>query len=181
MTEEVREKKKLNKNLLVAIIGVAAAAITVLVLVLVLGRGNGELNENWFKSDGSKLVLTIESDPAMVAENEQTPINSHLVYTYSGETVTGLKVYYQYENPVKAQAAYEILHDSNNGQYKDVLIDGRYVILVAVDSEYEHLKASDVKQQIDFMEMMKGTTSVDPSDGSEQAPVEAVEAPAAAE
>ena len=70
MTEEVREKKKLNKNLLIAIIGVVAAAVTVLVLVLVLGRGGGELNENWFKSDGSKLVLTIESDPTMVAENE---------------------------------------------------------------------------------------------------------------
>ena len=180
MTEEVREKKKLNKNLLIAIIGVVAAAVTVLVLVLVLGRGGGELNENWFKSDGYKLVLTIESDPTMVAENEQTPINSHLVYTYSGETVTGLKVYYQYENPVKAKTAYETLYDSNNGQYKDVLLDGRYVVLVAVDSEYEHLKASDVKQQIDFMEMMK-TTSSDPVSGSEQAPDESVEAPAEAE
>lgn len=172
MTEEVREKKKLNKNLLIAILGIVVAVIVVVVLVLIRNN-SAELSESWFKSDGAKLVLTIESDPSMVAENEQTPINSHLVYTYSGETVTGLKVYYQYENPVKAQSAYEILHNSNNGQYKDVLIDGRYVILVAVDSEYEHLKASDVKQQIDFMEMMKGTTSVDPSDGSEEAPIEA--------
>ena len=178
MTEEVREKKKLKKNLLVAVIGAVAAIVTV--LVLVFSHGGGELNENWFQSDNSKLVLTIESDPTMVAENEQTPINSHLVYTYSDETVTSLKVYYQYENTVKAKTAYDTLHDSNNGQYKDVLLDGRYVVLVAVDSEYEHLKASDVKQQIDFMEMMKNTSS-DTASGSEQAPDESIEAPAKTE
>ena len=70
MTEEVREKKKLKKNLLVAVIGAVAAIVTV--LVLVFSHGGGELNENWFQSDNSKLVLTIESDPTMVAENEQT-------------------------------------------------------------------------------------------------------------
>lgn len=170
MTEEVKSKK-FNKNLLIAIIGIVVAVIVVVVLVLIRNN-SAELSESWFKSDGSKLVLTIESDPDMVSENEQTPINSHLVYFYSGETITSLKVYYQYENPVKAKTAYEVLHESNNGQYKDVLLDGRYVILVAVESEYEHLKSSDVKQQIDFMEMMNASSS-STEDGIEESPIEA--------
>lgn len=172
--EESGRKKKLNKNLIIAICGVVAAVVLVVILVVFMGRGGRELDESYFVSDGAKLVLTIESDPSMKTDNEQEPINSHLVYAYSGETITSLKVYYQYENPVKAKTAYDILHDSNNGQYKDVLLDGRYVVLVANESEYNYLKASDVKQQIDFMEAMKGMNS----DTSANGDVEAEPAPA---
>lgn len=159
MSEEEGRKKKVNKNLIVAICGVVAAVILVVLLLVFFGRGGRELTESDFVSDGTKLVLTIESDPAMRTENEQEPINSHLVYYYSGENITNLKVYYQYENATKAKTAYDILHDSNNGQYKDVLLDGRYVVLVAQETEYNYLKTSDVKQQIDFMESMKGMSS----------------------
>ena len=174
MSEEEGRKKKVNKNLIVAICGVVAAVILVVLLLVFFGRGGRELTESDFVSDGTKLVLTIESDPAMRTENEQEPINSHLVYYYSGENITNLKVYYQYENATKAKTAYDILHDSNNGQYKDVLLDGRYVVLVAQETEYNYLKTSDVKQQIDFMESMKGM-SQEGLDGGEAAPEEVSE------
>lgn len=168
MTEEEGQgrKKKLNKNLIIAICGAVAAVVLIVLLVVFLGRGGRELDESYFVSDGTKLVLTIESDPSMKTDNEQEPINSHLVYAYSGETITSLKVYYQYENPVKAKTAFDILHASNNGQYKDVQLEGRYVVLIANDSEYNYLKASDVKQQIDFMEAMKGMQNNVPEDES---------------
>ena len=174
MSEEEGRKKKVNKNLITAICGVVAAVVLIIVLVVFFGRGGQELDESYFVSDGSKLVLTIESDPSMSSGDEQEPINSHLVYSYSGETVTDLKVYYQYENPVKAKNAYDTLHASNNGQYKDVQLNGRYVVLVAQESEYNYLKASDVKQQIDFMESMKGM-SQEGLDGGEAAPEEVSE------
>ena len=78
--EESGRKKKLNKNLIIAICGVVAAVVLVVILVVFMGRGGRELDESYFVSDGAKLVLTIESDPSMKTDNEQEPINSHLFY-----------------------------------------------------------------------------------------------------
>ena len=154
MSEE-EGKKKFNKNLFFAIGGLVVAVAVVVVLVIVISGNLGGLDESWFVGDDKKMVLTIESNPDMASEDESIPINSHTVYEYSGEKITSLKIYYQYPDTDRAKKAYDTISANNKGQYKDVELNGRYVVLVAVDSDYENLTTSDVKQQIDWVNTYK--------------------------
>lgn len=159
-------KKTVNKNLLVAIGGLLIAVIVVVLLFIFVGGGMGGLNEGWFVSDDTKLVLTIESNPEMVAEDESIPINSHMVYTYSGDNITGFKIYYQYSDNEKAKKACETI-SANNSIYENVEQNGRYVVMTEKAEDYQYLKTSDIKQQIDFMNMYNSNNNQSSSSNTE--------------
>lgn len=150
---------KNNKNL---IIGICAAVVVIVVIIIavVLATGGGKggviggLNDSYFVSDDTKYVLTLDADDMYIEDTDYAPLKSHLVYTYSGDEVTGLKAYYEYADASAASAAYEFYQANNDGSFKEVALDGKYLILTANEEEYEGLTASDVKQQIEFMQML---------------------------
>lgn len=171
-------KSKNNKNV---IIGVCAAVVILIIIIIaiVLGTRNGGfggINDSYFVSDDTKYVLTIDSDETATDSEEYVPLKTHLVYTYSGDEITGLKAYYEYADADAAKAAAEYFQANNEeSAYKSIANDGKYVILEANESEYEGVTASDVKQQIEFMEMLKNMNlSDDTEDGTEDDTTEEV-------
>lgn len=163
MAENAKNKKGL-------IIGICAAVVVVVAIVVgivfAVRNGAGGLNDAYFQSDGTKYVLTLESDEMSFDDEEYTPLKTHLVYTYSGDEITGLMGYYEYENDDAAKAAYNYLLESQSDDYKSISLDGKYVVIEADESEYEDLTAEDVKQQIEFMEMMRNMNT-DSSESTE--------------
>lgn len=145
-----------NKNLIIGICcAVVVVVVIVVAIVLAVTSGN-RLGDAYFVSDDTKYVLTVESDDMVIDEEEEAyaPVKTHLVYTYSGDEITGLKAYYEYADNASAKAAYDYILSSGE-ETGEVAIDGKYVIITAAPEEYEGLTASDVKQQVEFMEMMK--------------------------
>lgn len=165
------KKKKNNKNI---IIGCSIAAIVVIVAIVIgivlATRGSG-LNDDYFVSDGTKYVITVDSSEMTLDDEEQeyAPIKTHLVYTYSGDEITGLKSYYEYADATAAQKALERLKEVAGDEMEDITVDGKYVIATAKADQYENITASDVKQQIEFMEMLKNmdANSDDTSDDAD--------------
>ena len=154
-------KSKKNTNL---IIGICAAVVIVVIIIvaIILGTRDGGftgLNDRYFVSDGSKYVVTYEDEEFVIDNEEYHPIRMHLVYNYADNVVTGLKAYYEYENDDDAETAYNYFIANNNGEYKNVSRSGKYVILEAPESEYEGLTAEDAKQQVEFMEQIKSSSS----------------------
>ena len=148
---------KNNKNLIIGICSAIAAIVIIVIIALVAANGgNKQINDNYFVSDDTKYVLTLGAD-YIDSSDEYAPLKSHMVYYYSGDKITGLKVYYEYSNADNAKTAYEALKELNDSEpnFKDILIDGKYVILVSNESDYESLTASEVKQQIDFMKSLQ--------------------------
>ena len=159
MTKESSNKKNL-------IIGICAAVIIIILIILAIifgtrNGGLGGLNDAYFKSDGSKYVLTIDSDEMYYdydnGEIEHKPLKTHLVYYYSGDKITSLKAFYEYGNEEDAKKAFEYYSANQGDSYKNIEVDGKYLILETKESEYEGVTPSDVKQQIDFIESLKGT------------------------
>lgn len=149
-----------NKKTNSVIIGICAAIVVValIAVAIVLGTRNGGftgLSDAFFVSDGSKLVMDIDPDAFPFEQEEYIPEKVYQVYFYSGDTINGLKAYYKYSDEEKAKAALSYLADSFEGDYKSISQDGEYVILEANESEYEGVQANDVKQQIEFIEMIK--------------------------
>lgn len=165
-----------KKNLIIGICSaIAIVAIIAVVVVLLLTKGGGfggqALNDNFFVSDNSKYVLTMSADEIDVEDQTYKPVKTHLVYFYSGDEITGLKYYYEYDSADTANKAYNEIAGELKTIYKDVTVDGKYLIMTSNETDYEGLTADDVKQQLEFMEMIKNM-DFDESDNSDDGLVE---------
>ena len=168
MTEKA---KKENKSTIIGICIAVVAVIIIIIAAIISANGKQALGDSYFVSDGSKYVLTIESDSD---EDESAPVKTHVVYFYSGDEITGAKTYYEFANAETAQAAYDSLKDSVN-EINSLSVDGKYVIIVADESEYADITASEVKQQIEFMESLQNLNYEDSGDSTEESDIEIVE------
>ena len=178
-SKKTNNTNKTNKNLalgICTIIGVVAI-IVIIITVILLNRG-ASLNDSFFVSDDTKYVLTLDTDSVSMEDPEYNPIKTHIVYSYSGEEITGMKAYYEYSDSAAAKSALEYLKTNYEDENQDkITTNGKYVIFTASEAEYENLTANDVKEQIDFMEMLKNinTENLDEestSDTSEEIIVE---------
>ena len=167
-------KKIANKKPL--IIGICLAlALIIIVSIILLITQNKPLDDSYFVSDNTKYVLTLGENDVSMNDEKYNPIKTHLVYRYSGEDITDLKAYYQYQDKEAAKAAYDYFKsNTEDGTFKDITINGNYVILTAIDSEYDNLTASDVKGQIEYITKSSENTNTDTSqqDTTEQNEVE---------
>ena len=160
-TTNTTKTTKNNKNLIIAICAAVVAIVIVAVVVVILVTGKnkggvpiGGLNDAYFTSDDTKYVLNMDAEDMYIEDEAYAPLKSHLVYTYSGDKITGLKAYYEYADASAASTAYDFYQANNDGTFKEVALDGKYLILTANAEEYENLTPEDVKQQIEFMEML---------------------------
>lgn len=153
-----KKAKKNNKSIAAIACGVVVVIIVVIIAAVMLATNGGAgaaLNDDYFKSDDTKYVLTIETDEETLDSEDSTftPLKTHIVYTYSDDTITGIKSYYEYADNDAAKAAYDAIKEA--GVEITVELNGKYVIMTADAAEYEGVSASDIKQQIELMEMIK--------------------------
>ena len=162
MATKSNKKTKDNKNL---IIGICAAVVVVFAIVItVVVVSNNTLNDNYFVSDGTKYVFTLDSEESDLASDDLTPLKTHLVYTYEGDKVTGMKSYYVYADANAAKTAFDKMKEAGGEEAKGIELNGKYIIITAEEEVYKDLTASDVKQQIEFMESLKNVDNKDSED-----------------
>ncbi|MBR3332188.1 hypothetical protein IKG28_00975 [Candidatus Saccharibacteria bacterium] len=149
------KKSKNKKSLIVGITAsvIAIAIIAALIIVFAVTR-KPILNDNYFVSDGSKYVLTVDF-LANLDEGEEVdelaPIKSHAVYTYSGDTITGLKTYYEYKDAETAKSVYNAVKASEEeSPAEKIELDGKYIIMTMPASDYENATATQIKEEIDW-------------------------------
>ncbi|MBP5647668.1 hypothetical protein J6X04_00015 [Candidatus Saccharibacteria bacterium] len=147
--------KKENKNLIVGICSAVIVVALIIVVAVLATRGSG-LNDNYFKSDDTKYVLTVDSE--MMGEDiesqEYAPTKTHIVYTYSGEEITGMKTYLEYADAATAQKAFDAMKESGE-EMGDAKVDGKYIVATNEASTYEGMTTEDVKQQIQAIELLQ--------------------------
>ena len=144
-----KRTKKDNKSVIVGGICIAMVIIAIIIVAAVVAINTNKLGDSYFVSDNNKYVLTMEYDGSEEEDNAYAPLKSHLVYAYSGDEITGVKAYYEFADEATAKKAYDFYSENNDGAYKSVALEGKYVILEANESVYEDMSASDVKTYID--------------------------------
>ena len=155
-----------SKNTKNIIIGICAAVVVIVVVVvaIILGTKKGGitgLNDSFFVSDGSKLVVDVDAESVFSEDEQYIPKTVRLVYYYKGDSVTGLEAYYEYADEEIAKAAFNYLSKSLEGEYKSISQDRVYVIVEANEEEYLGTTTDDVKQQIEFIESIKAMEKED--------------------
>lgn len=170
MAEE-KQSKKNNKGAIIGGCIAAAIVIIAIVIVCVVMLNKNSYNDAYFVSDGSKYVITYDQDELDLDESsEYVPLKSHLVYYYSGDKITDMKAFYEFADENTAKSAFELYKEAGDGNFKEISLSGKYVIITANDSEYADYTASDIKSQIEFNETFKNS-----KDGPEVEDVEVEE------
>ncbi|MBQ3353165.1 hypothetical protein IJG89_02365 [Candidatus Saccharibacteria bacterium] len=157
---------KNNKGL---IIGVCAAVVAIIAIIvgIVLANNHPVLNDDYFVSDDTKYVISMDGDE-ITADDEYSPVKTHMVYFYSGDEITGLKMYYEFADEATAKAAYETYRDELPAEYTDIYVDGKYLVLTANASQYEGTSADDIKQTVEFLNTLNGIDLEDTSEDNEE-------------
>lgn len=153
------DAKKNNKGLIIGICcGVVALIIAIVLIVIFVvkpGGLGGSLSDAYFVSDDTKLVMTLDSEQASFDDEEYAPAKSHMVYYYSGDKVTGMSVFYEYGDEATAKLAYDHIDDDARAEAKEIKIRGKYIEVVMKEDSYSDSTPEEIKQQIEFMEMLK--------------------------
>lgn len=149
-----KAEKKNNKNL---VIGICAGVLmlAVIIVAVIFATKSTNLNDAYFVSDNTKYVLTIDGDELSSEDSQYTPAKTHIVYTYSGDNVTGMFTYMEYADAATANLALEAYKSLDQTGVKNLSTNGKYLVVEMTEDQYADVSASDVKQQIEFMEMLK--------------------------
>ena len=121
--------------------------IAVAIIIPVYNATHPPLSEEFFVSDDTKDVISLDADRSSGGPNPST--HTHLVYTYDGDNVTGLKTYFEYPDEATAATALESLKDLQ--EFSGAIRDGKYIVVTAPEDQFKGLTASDVKQQADAL------------------------------
>lgn len=157
------ESKKNKKGLIIGICcGVVVVATIVVALVLVLNKKT--INDDYFTSDGTKYVLTLEQNEVALEDEEYAPIKTHMVYYYSGDEVTGMTIYYEYLDEAAAKTAFEYISKEEREGVKETKLNGKYIEITSSEDQYSDMTSDEVKQNIEFMELLK-SMNYDTGDG----------------
>ena len=151
-TTKAESSKKSNKNLIIGIV-VAIVVIAIIAVAAVFINKNS-LNDAFFVSDGSKYVLNYTAEELGMDDEEFAPEKAHYVYYYTDDTITDVKAYYEFSSEEIAKKAYQYFEENEKDEYKEIAIKGKFVIITANESDYESMTASDIKQQIEFMQAL---------------------------
>ena len=118
--------------------------IVVVVVLFVMNRST--YNDDYFVSDGTKIVLSMDARTSGFEESEYVPPITHVVYYYSGDTINSVKVFYEYKDSDIAKKANEkISMDDKYWAYSRTLND-KYIIFDMKKEEYEGLTATEIRE-----------------------------------
>ena len=149
------EEKKNKKNLIIAICAIAVVAIVAIVVAIII-LSNKRIDDSFFVSDDTKIVLQMDSENLLGLNSEIiVPDDAYIIYFYSGNNVTDTKAYYKYEDEKTAKEAAEIFKNQEDNNYGNISVNGTYVILTMNKSTYEGMTTEDARQRVELMELLQ--------------------------
>jgi len=162
-TKAVQPTRKTHKNskrnLIIGICAILATlAIIAIIVIVIIKNQQQPIDDSFFVSDGSKYVLNLNVDEYSITFPDianAAPKTIHTVYFYSGDKITGVTYYYEYNDEEAAKQAAETirkLNDKTDQKSQDFTINGKYLVIKAPASVYESLTTNDVQQLIKYYE-----------------------------
>jgi len=155
--KEKEDKKKKNLTLIIA----AVVAIVILVVVTVILANfksdiPEEINDDYFVSDGNKIVLSLDDEMASFINGEFEPSITHIVYYCNGNKIYNKKYFFVYSDEGEANVAYEEIGDNYKEWASSKELNGKYIIFQDNSESYERLSTERVKDDIERMKAVGG-------------------------
>lgn len=132
----------------IGFIGVALMLVAVIAVIVVTNQAE-PIPEGYFTSDDVKLVLALDKTEAAYEENvEYAPEMTYIVYDYSGEKITGARIYFEYADEAAAKEANAHITLSNKNWAASRRLNGKYIVFTVKREQYENLSTEKVRENI---------------------------------
>ncbi len=148
------EKKKIEemkkRNIIATIVGVAILAVIAVVVFIVININKiSPIDDDYFMSDDTKLVIDVDGDKILVEAGGQRPVMAYKVYYYTGDDVNDMKVFFEYTDDEQAKTADGTMGDGYKEWAENKKINGKYIVFDVKKSQYDGIKTSDVRQMME--------------------------------
>lgn len=139
-------KKRRNLLNFKTVFSLVIVALLIVVIVVLFVMNRTTYNDDYFVTDDTKVVLSMDARTSGFEESEYAPPITHVVYYYSGDTINNVKVFYEYRNSDIAKKAYvKIDAEDKYWAYSRTLND-KYIIFDMKKEEYEGLTATEIRE-----------------------------------
>ena len=149
-------EKRLNKRKYLVISLAAVAVVAVAIVVGIVSSSGPVLNDDYFVSDGTKLVMSLTPEMAAFEDDANEPDVTHIVYYYNDGKVTDAKVYYEYRTEDLARTAYSNIDMKNRDWTTTRRLSGKYIVFNALKAKYDGMTTEQVQRNIDDMRAAGG-------------------------
>jgi hypothetical protein len=119
------------------------------------GEENTNSNTNTETSESEK---TVYDDIELYSDDTKYVFemgNTKYIFYYSGDEITGYTTYTEYEDAETANAVYSLLKKEDLTGVDKYYTKGKYIVYELNKSEYEDMKASDIKLAYSYMKEVK--------------------------
>ena len=142
-------------------IGCAAVALVLVVVGLIFLNYQEPIPDDYFKSDGTKLVMSLSPEVSSYINNEEyEPLVTHVVYYYNGDKVNNAKIYFQYDNEEDAKEADKNLDLSGKTWATGRKVNGKYIVFTVDREQYKDLTVERVERNIKNMRDVGGLVDI---------------------
>lgn len=141
------------------IIGIVVLAVTIMVAVGVTIGSPEQYNDDYFVTDGTKLVLSMDKEVASYEEGEYEPEYTHLVYYYLGNSIKSVRIFYEYDYAALAEEANQHIALTDKEWAISKKQSGKYIVFELAPTEFEGLTTNNVKEDILSMKAAGGTAT----------------------
>lgn len=131
------------------IFGAVIVVLLIVVVVVLVVMNKTTYNDDYFVSDDTKLVLSMDARISGFEESEYMPPITRVVYYYSGDTISGVRVFYEYRNNEIAKKAYETIGKEDKEWAASKALNDKYIIFDMTKEQYEGLNTNQIRESIE--------------------------------
>ena len=148
--------KKPNTKLIAIIASIVVILVAAIVVLLIVfnKKSASPLDEDFFKTSDSKIVLPI-GDDGYTADNTRAK-QMYEVFNIDDAKIASVFLYIEYDNEEHAKSAFEgedLKAAISNGVYtKNSKTDGKFVVLELPKENYENTSVASLKESVSSYE-----------------------------
>ena len=143
------------------IIGIVVLLVFVMAGIGMNLKSMNSIDDSYFKSEGNKLVLSMNKDIASFDDSAYEPDVTHIVYYYSGNTINNVRIFFAYDSKSEAKTAYKNISMEGKDWALKKKLQGKYVVFELGSSQYDKLTTEEVKEEIVSMKAAGGAIDTD--------------------
>ena len=125
---------------------IMAAILMILAIVLNLPQ---PISDDYFVSDGEKMVLKLDASQAAYQTGEYEPETTYVVYYYDRDKITNARIYFKYDDDAAAREANEHISLDDKVWAYEKQLNGKYIVFNLMRDQYANLTTKYVRGIID--------------------------------
>ena len=148
-----KQVRKQDGTRVVAIM-IVALVFVVLLVSLIVGMGamkNEQYSDDYFVSDGSKLVLSLDKATTSFIDEDSELDVTHIVYYYSGGNIREVKIFFAYNDGDEAKTADEKIDEDYKEWAVSKEVNGKYLIFEVDQETLEGVTTEEIRDNIENM------------------------------